>query len=277
MSERRAIRLFQDLTEEEKEARRKRAFDMTKDNPENMSYWFPKIEASTTRKASILQVPETKVVQLDFPTWEWLTSDNYTEEAISSFNELLLEQLSGFLDGKKLFMKSGVFSDKFVFYKTIINADRTTNIGHNFLDIYYNSMILGASNTSEVVFREFIESKESVGHIYRGMPLQTEFRVFYNFDEKKAVGVANYWYPELMEKALRNEDLSTYQDSKDKIISEYENEKEYLIKQVEIFMDGCEGLSGSWSIDVMKNEDDYWIIDMARMEVSALVDVMEKL
>ncbi len=277
MSERRAIRLFQDVSEEEREARRKRSFNMTKENPENMSYWLPKIEASTTRKDSILQVPETKVVQLDFPTWDWLTSDNYTEESISSFNEFLLQQLSGFLDDKKLFMKSGVFSDKFCFFKTIIDADRNTNVGANFLDIYYNSMILGASNTSEVVFREFIDTKEYRFNIYHGMPLHTEFRVFYDFDEKKAVGVANYWHPEYMEKSLRMADFLIYQASKDEIISEYNNEKKNVISQVEIFMDGCEGLTGSWSIDVMKNGDDYWIIDMARMEVSALVDVMEKL
>lgn len=267
---------MREMSEEELKKRARRNFEISKKNPENMSYWLPKIQDSTTKTNSILKLPLTKIVQLDFPTWHWLRSDNYTDEKVKEFNDSLVRSIEGFLEGEELFMKTGIFSDKFCFYKTIIDHDRQ-KIGSNFLDMYYNSMIVGAHNTSEVVFREFVDSKENVPMIYRVMPLHTEFRVFYDYDEKKTVGVSNYWHPEIMENGLHDEkDRVNYSMVKDKLVVEYEEHKAFVIKEVEKFMQGCSGLMGRWSVDVMKNGDDYWLIDMARMERSALLEVMEE-
>lgn len=51
--------------------------------------------------------------------------------------------------------------------------------------------------------------------------------------------------------------------------------KEFIVAEISRAMRDVQGLSGKWSIDVMKNSDEYWLIDMARMEYSALVNVME--
>ncbi|MCJ7843619.1 hypothetical protein MUB24_22660 [Lederbergia sp. NSJ-179] len=270
-------KMFLPESEEEIETRRRKNFELSKLNPENMSYWFPKIESSTTKDNSILQIPITRIIQMDYSTWTWLRSDDYSDNNVKVFNDVLLGKIQDFMDGKKLFMKTGIFSDKFVFDKTIVEDKNREEVGRYFLDIYYNSMVVGADTTSEIVFREYIEDKEELPTIYYGMPLHTEFRVFYDFDEKKSVGVANYWHPDVMEIGLYNKkDQTVYSHEKDRIVKEYRENKEMVVSEVEKYMDGCSGLSGRWSVDVMKNAEDYWIIDMARMERSALVDMMEE-
>lgn len=264
------------MNEKEYKDRQRANYEYSKVNPENMSYWLPKILSSSTKDTSSLFIPETKIFQLSYSTWRWLRSDNYSEEQIAEFDKLLKKEIDNFLEGKRLFMKTGVFSDKFYFPHTTIDAERKNNIGQQLLNIYYNSLIVGAANTSEVAFREFVESKEDVPAIYRGMLLHTEFRVFYDFDKKRAVGVSNYWHPSIMENGLYDKkDQYNYGQAKDKLLTEYDQYKETVIQEVEKFMSGCNELKGAWSVDVMKNGEEYWLIDMARMERSALVDVME--
>ena len=250
-------------------------YEASKVNPENMSYWLTKIEASTTKGQSILQVPATKIVEIPYEWWKWLQSDNYTDEKTKEFNDFLLEGMGSFVPDKTLFMKTGIFSNKFDFRLTVVE-DRE-NIGNQFLDIYYASMCLGPDNTNEAVFREMVADTEGRETIYNGMPLHTEFRVFYDFDAKEIVGVANYWHPDEMNRYLSPEDKLNYNKEEEKIVSDFDNHKKEVAEEVKKFMDGVTDLSGKWSVDVMKNGEDFWLIDMARMERSALVKQMESL
>lgn len=262
------------MSEEAVDKRNRKSFSEDQENLENMSYWLPKIQASKTSNNSILKIPKTRIVPLDFDMWYWLRSDYYTPLKIAELNDYLLSNIESFLDEEKvLFMKTGIFSNKFSFDSTII--EDATTIGGKLLDIYYTSMMVGADHTSEVVFRQMVEDKENRLKIYSGMPLHTEFRVFYDFDSKYVIGVANYWHPEIMESNLKDDDLLTYQQEKEKIISDYIKHKHEVAKEVKIFMDGTTDLKGKWSIDVMKNDEDFWLIDMARMERSALISEME--
>jgi hypothetical protein len=261
------------LSQEEMNERLKQLYQLAGENPENMSYWLPKIQESTTKEQSQLKIPETKIIKIDFEFWKWLRSDHYTEDKIRWFNDFLVEKLGNFLEGETLFMKTGIFSDKFSFYHAVVK-DRS-KIGQQFLEMYYNSMLLGADLTNEAVFRQMIHDKEGRKQIYEGMPLHTEFRVFYDFDHQKVIGISNYWHPELMEKYLRNIDLLHYVDEREQLISDFNEYKEKIIKEVNLFMKGCRRLKGKWSVDVMKNGEDFWLIDMARMEMSALVEQME--
>lgn len=260
------------LTKEELKTRKISRYKEAQENPENMSYWFPKLKETND---SVLKLPKTEIVQLDFETWDWLNSDSYTEDKIQGFNQFLLKEIEETLTEKKtLFMKTGIFSNKFNFAMTVIGNKET--IGRQLLGIYYESMMLGADNTAEVVFREMIPDKEGRKKIYNGMPLHTEFRVFYDFDEKKIVGVANYWHPDVMIKSLRGDDLQAYESEMGKIKNDYEINKSRITNEVKKFMSACEGLSGKWSIDIMKNGNDLWLIDMARMEKSALANQIER-
>lgn len=262
-----------DMTEEGIKKRHLELYNNSKINLENMSYWFPKISKANINGYSSLKLPLTKIIQLDFENWNWLRTDNYTEEAVYSFNNYLLKELGDFYKDEPLFMKTGIFSNKFDFKCTFI--DNPSTIGRKFLDMFYTSMVYGADNTAEVVFRTLIKDIDNKPTIYNGMPLKTEYRVFYDFDVKDSVGVSNYWHPDLMEINLKGLDKEIYLKEKDNLVSEYESHKLSVVNEVIVFMESCEGLTGKWSIDVMKNGDDYWLIDMARMNRSGLVSEME--
>lgn len=262
-------------TDEELEKEYQENYERYKETPENMSYWLPKLQESPTRHQSCLKVPETKTVTLSYEWWEWLHRDKYTKEKINEFNRYMQELLGDFQKGKRVFMETGVFSNKFSFNTAVIE-DRD-NVGKQFLDMYYTSLVFGANETNEVVFREMVEDKEDRHTIYQGMPLHTEFRVFYDYDTHKAVGVSNYWHPDVMKRMQSDKDKESYSMEQDRIIKEYEEYKQDVVKQVELFMKGCTTLTGRWSVDVMKNDTDFWLIDMARMERSALLERMEEL
>lgn len=263
-----------DMSPEGIQKRLMESYERSKENLENMSYWLPKIANSTIKGLSVLQIPETKIIPLDFDWWRWLRSDRYTPEKIKEFNDYLVNELGNFRMGESLFMKTGIFSNKFTFSTTTIEDNKT--IGDKYLAMFYQSMMVGADNTAEVVFRQNVKDSEHRNTIYDGMPLRTEFRVFYDFDTHENVGVANYWHPEELNGYLKEEDKQSYAKGKEIILKDYERFKVYVAEQVKIFMEGCSGLTGKWSVDVMKNGQDYWLIDMARMERSALVNRLEE-
>jgi len=62
---------------------------------------------------------------------------------------------------------------------------------------------------------------------------------------------------------------------KEKLMSRYEENKELVMNEVRKLLDKC-NLTGQWSIDVMQNGDDFWLIDMARATESALVECVPK-
>jgi hypothetical protein len=278
MSKLKAINILDSFltTPEEAEKRKDQFFIDCQNNLENMSYWLPKLEALPTLSESSLKIPKTKIIPLTKEWWDWSRSDSYSPEKVIEFGKYLLDELENFLPNQTLFMKTGVFSNKFDFKHTVIN-DRE-NLGNHFLDIFYPSMMFGADLTAEVVFREMIENTVHRPTIYEGMPLHTEFRVFYSFDKKEVLGIANYWNPEVMKKGLHDpKDSETYESIKEEILSDYEKYKIEVATMVEnLFSEGCE-LAGQWSVDIMKNGEDFWLIDMARMQKSALVGQMEKL
>lgn len=272
IDKKKVLNLFS-MTKEEEAKRMDEAFTYSCHNPENMSYWLPEILTSPTAAQSSLQIPETKIIPFSREQWEWLRSDNYTPEAIESMNAFFIEQLRGFAEGETLFMKTGIFSNKFDFETTLVK-DRQ-KIAKQFLRIFYDSMMVGAERTNEAVFRKYITAKEDRETIYNGMPLRTELRVFYDFEEHEVLGVSNYWHPEIMNANLKGEDKETYRREESKIVFDFNLYKQKVMAEVHQFMQGVSGLQGKWSVDIMMVGQELWLIDMARMEKSALVKQME--
>ena len=262
-------------TQDEMRARLKEKYEDNRMTVENMSFWFPKVQDSLTRAQSVLRMPATKTATLSFEWFEWLSSDAYTDEKRAEFHDYMTGLLGDFEQGRPIFMKTGVFSDKFNFFNCAV-YDRS-KVGDNYLNIFYTAMLFGANASSEVVFREFVEDEEQVPSIYNGMPLHTEFRVFYDFDKREVVGVANYWHPDEMRGRLHGSDPLFYEQGVVKIEEEYAQMKGWVCQEVNDLMAGVSGIEGRWSVDVMKNGRDFWLIDMARMERSALVNRMEPL
>ena len=248
-------------TLEEIEQMKMDAYERAKQNKVNMSYWLPFIEDLG------FNIPETIIIPLDRERFNWLRSDSYSSVAINEFTEFLKSEIQkhNFDTNRKLFIKSGIFSNKFNF--RTCKVDDIDRIGKQFLELYYASMIFGADNTAELVVREFIESEESKGKIYEGMPLNTEFRVFYDFDNFEVMGIFNYWDTEVMFNHLSGKDLLVFKEKYKEIEEDYEKSKELVLEEVSTKLKYCK-LKGKWSIDFMKAYDKLYLIDMALAEQS---------
>lgn len=267
-------------------------YEMLSMNPISMGYWFPTLQKAVNNQ-SFFKVPATKIVKVPLPILQ-LTRMEY-----SSLNPTTLAIVDNWCkkvfeldENKTYFIKTGTYSSKFDFRNAKVTTPKEVNeIGQYLLFIHHQALqmagyhngpcIYGVSTTNEWVVREYIEDKENLPCIYHGMPLHTEYRVFVDFDEKEILGTYLYWDSDLMKQRFtKGSDADTADMKHDYII--YCKEEERLqntfnknkdkvtlnIAKLIFDMD----LPGQWSIDIMQNGDDFWIIDMAEAYNSALVD-----
>lgn len=228
-----------------------------RNNPNSMSYWLPKFENKG------FNIPETIIIPLTEEWLDWLISDSYKPEKIKEFTEWINGKIdiSGFNTNRELFMKTGNFSNKFVF--KFPHLKNTENIGEQFLNVFYGGMCVGCEICPEICIREFIHTDYERKSIYRGMKLNTEFRVFYDFDKKKIVGIFNYWDRDTMQKNLYDEeDLESFNTCIDDIEKDIETLSPVLSEMLEKNMPKV-SLSGIWSVDFMWDGHKFWLIDAA--------------
>lgn len=299
-------------TEEEMAKISREHYENNRLNPNNFSFWFtPMSEALKTE----FKVPKSLVMEYPFELREKIRQDRHkiTPEIIKELEQFVFQNEEVKALNKQtqhFFIKTGVFSNKFDFNGSC-NLQDWDNLFEQIYALEYMAMVYSANYSNELVIREFIADVENRKTIYNGMPLRTEFRVFYDFNEGKVLGVANYWHPEEMIKALipysvRSifseitdvneqrklkkqllakldnydkqgfEEYFAYLDTKDLIVQEYEALKVVVASKVAKAFDENEcPLKGQWSIDIMKNGDDFYFIDAAVMSQSALVDRMD--
>ena len=253
-------------TREELEKIVKDRFENSLKNVNELSFWYPKIEVIG------FKTPMTLIKKLTFEEFKWLGSDSYSPEKIEEFNQ----NLNIFLDEnhwdktKDLFVKSGLCSNKFVFKFPYVKAEEIKEkLGEHALNVYYGGMC-GELYSTEIVFREFLHTnvKEK---IYIGMPLNEEYRVFYDFDKKQIIGIFNYWDPESMKKGLYGEDLITFSRYENVINERFERNKERVLMECKNNLPKAD-LTGRWSIDFMMVEDELYLIDCATAEKSYYYD-----
>lgn len=70
-------------------------------------------------------------------------------------------------------------------------------------------------------------------------------------------------------------DYITYSAHEKTLMERYEANKEQIIREVEKLLPDLE-LDGQWSLDIMQNGDDFYLIDMALADNSALSDCVPK-
>ena len=232
-----------------------------------------------------------------------IRKDKVDPKVMKELNDLLVDTFK-LEKGKTYFIKTGIFSNKFDF-KTAKVTD-IDKIMEQYLDIHYAGLMVGAYTTSEIVIREYIEPVEDVTTIYNGMPLRTEFRVFVDIqgEDSKVLGSANYWHPEEMHKISENyeqikkltleqmnqqldtikefegnhpslnrhRDLIHYLLVEKDMEESFNKHKSFVEQEVLTIAKNIKSdtLNGQWSLDVMKNGDDFYVIDAARMHKSAL-------
>lgn len=263
---------------------KKKAIEIKKKNPLNFSVWNPPMEKMLENNQKI------KTIHSHF----FFLTPNLLED-IYEGKENNKEEFFGmipeeWMKKKNVFMRTGTFSNKFQFDQPHIKNMKESAY-ESYMNIAYQALMVGADQPIEVVLREFIENKGNRPTIYHGMPLNTEFRFFYDFDKEDFLGVANYWHPELMIPGLEknsmyddeaSKDLKTYKGIMDTIIKEFEEDKKSLAESLKVSLlnnkeENGYKFNGVWSIDIMKSGEEYYFIDMAIGSRSALINQIEEI
>lgn len=266
-------------------------------NKNAMGYWFPALKTAVDGQ-DFFRVPETKIVKVPMPVLQLTRCFDY-----GSINPVTKDIVNrwcmkafGLDVTKTYFVKTGTFSSKFDFRNAKVTGEKEVReLGEYLLflscqavamcSIFSGHPTYGVSTTNEWVVREYIEDKENNPTIYKGMPLHTEYRFFVDSDTKQILGVSPYWRPDVMKQRFgHSPDSDSPHNYHDYII--YSMHEPVLMKRYEDNVDRVREnllhiventvLTGQWSMDVMQNGDDFYIIDMATADVSALNDCVPK-
>ncbi len=241
-----------------------------RENPNNMSFWLPKFEDRG------FYIPRTVIIPLTEKWLKWLCSDHYELERIDEFTAWIIGKLNDihFNIQGDWFVKTGNFSNKFCF--RFCHLKELKNIGRQFLDVFYGGMCVGCEISPEICVREFIHTDYQRPSIYEGMKLNTEFRVFYNFENKRIAGIFNYWDRETMQNHLYSpKELANFNSCIDEIEKDFYNLRDDLAEHVSEKMADVP-LHGIWSVDFLWDGDKFWLIDAAIGSQSYYFDKLQK-
>ena len=259
-------------------------------NINQMGYWLPKVA-----EISPFKIPDTKIMKVPLSLLQLGRVFEYNELTPTTFkiiNEYCKKVFELDLNGT-YFIKNGVFSSKFDFRNAkVTTPQEVAELGQYLFYIHQqacqmasllnNKSIYGCGTTNEWIVREYIESpvKET---IYMGLPLNTEYRIFVDFDKKTILSDNQYWNKEVMNKRFeenRNShdihDVITYNMASERLEKTY-NENIGKVKEMmqELLNNNIE-MTGQWSVDIMQVKNDFYLIDMALAENSFYYDSVPK-
>lgn len=265
-------------------------------NRNSIGHWFPRL-VEGTQKQDFFKIPDTTIIKVPLPMLQLsrLEYESMTPTTLRIVDRFCQEAFK--LDEtKEYFIKTGTFSSKYDFRNAHVwKRKEVKELGEYLLFIQNQTVRMasllstphtyGAGTTNEWVVREFIRDVEDNPFIYKGLSLHTEYRVFVDFDTKKVLGIANYWDPQIMRKRFGHEadadsphnvhDYIVYDMHEPIISSRYKKNKELVTRKIEELIPHV-SLTGQWSIDVMQNGTDFYIIDMALAANSALNECVPK-
>lgn len=247
-------------------------------NLNSMSHWFPQLVDANIGK-DFFKIPKTTIAKLPVPLlqltrFDYMSLTPTTKEIVNRW----AFKTFGLIPEGDYFVKTGTYSSKFDFRNCRVFEEAEINeLGEYLLFIHFAALqmasplnkpiIYGVSTTNEWVVREFVKDKEDNPTIYKGLPLHTEYRVFVDSDEKKVLGMIPYWEPELMKKRFAEHrdghdvhDEIVFHAYEEKLMSRYNENKNVVLQHIEELIPDL-NLSGQWSIDIMQNGDDFWLID----------------
>lgn len=256
-------------------------------NQNSMGHWLPQLVKANNAAEHEFSIPDTKIMTvplslLQLTRMEYMSLTETTKMIVDKFCEKAFE----LNPDKSYFIKTGTYSSKYDFRNCKVSgADEVRTIGEYLLFIHFQALqmasplskpcIYGASTTNEWVVRKYIPDAENCMTIYNGLPLHTEYRVFIDCDRDEVLGMANYWDRNVMEKRFAEKrnvndvhDDITFKASVDKIEKRYEKNRDMVREKIEKLLPYLD-LRGQWSLDVMQNGDDFYLIDMSVAERSA--------
>lgn len=258
-------------------------------NPNSMGFWLPKL-VNACMGQDYFKIPATTVAKVPMSLLQ-LTRQEYGEmtKITLAIVDKWAHEAFALNDDKEYFIKTGTYSSKFDFRNAYVHGPKEVReLGEYLLFIHYQALqmasplctpcIYGVSTTNEWVVREFIQDKENNPCIYKGLPLHTEYRVFVDCDWDEVIGITPYWEPETMKKRFgHSEDSNSphqihdyviYLAHEEVLMGRYHKNKDAVVENIKSILPNLD-LHGQWSIDIMQNGDDFWIIDMALAENSA--------
>lgn len=271
-----------DIPEDSKIITTEELFDESKSNPNNFSAWAPQL-------AGRFKSPESYKVPLTLEWFDWLLSDNYTDKKTTEFGRYLQTELKKVkpLIAAPLFLKTETFSNKFSFENCLVNdCDLAIcfALGKKALSIFYGGLC-GDRLDCGFIFRKFIDFGNDLEKIYGGMPLHTEFRAFYDFDDKHLLGVRPYWDSKIMMESLLqgkqygDTDYIAFEHAMPRLEKDYCANKQRVADLIEENLRTFEGRPSNeysnavWSLDFMLDtNDELWFIDAANATQSAFYD-----
>lgn len=249
-------------TQEEMKQMHENYLNHLRSNPNNLSFWFPKIKDVTG-----FGIPETTVIPVpDEVIPAFCLEQDGDEEKVARFVHDSVMPIVDAMYGLP-FIKNGCYSKKFDFKACCPDDAKEETILKCIKDIQYDALCWkNSAGLSEIVIRERILSPEGAPAIYNGMPLNPEFRLFYDFDQNIPLYVVNYWDRDYCQEAIsRNaKDGEAYEKRYPSLLQEYCRAVPYVFKLAIEGLQKVEGLSGIWSVDVMLDSNGVpWLIDMA--------------
>ena len=266
-------------------------------NKNSMGFWLPRM-LTATLKSGTLRIPKTTIVKIP-TTMLQLTRCEYQELTCTTRDIVNMYSMEAFnLDeAKDYFIKTGTYSSKYDFRNARVHEPKEVKeLGEYLLYIHYQALCMahydakpsfyGVSTTDEWVVREYIEDKENNPSIYKGLPLHTEYRVFVDFNTKEVIGISPYWEPNLMKDRFicysdsdsphQVHDYIIFQSHQKVLMDRYDKNKEKVLNYVKDILNNNDSMEGQWSIDIMQNGDEFYLIDMSLAENSALYDCVPK-
>lgn len=272
-------------------------YELLNHDPNTMSNWLFAIKEGVDQ-TNFFKIPRTRIIKVPLALLQSTRVYDFRE-----LSPLSLEVINRFacrvfdLDLEKdYFIKTGTFSSKFDFRNAkVTKGQEVSELGsylwyiqsqaNQMASPLNNKVIYGVSSNNEWVVREFIEDKEDNPTIYNGLPLHTEYRVFVDFDTEEIIGISPYWHPEVMKEHFldlgslndvqKQHDYINYSNHEETLMKRYEENKDLVVSEISKLLKDCR-LKGQWSIDVMQNGSNFWLIDMARASESALSECVPK-
>ena len=271
-------------------------YEMLSSNPNSMGYWLPLI-APSVKSEEFFKIPDTKIIKVPLPLLQLTRTDE-----LSTLTPATIKILDDFSykafelePDKEYFVKTGTFSSKYDFRNAHIHEPKEVNeLGEYLFFLSHQAVMLaspltspsiyGASTTNEWVVRHYIKDMENNPCIYEGMPLHTEYRVFVDFDNKEVLGIHPYWDSKVMKERFEDKsDSDTAKMMHDSVIfrmhedvlqKRYNDNKDKVVKHIQGVVNDTVGLKGQWSVDVMQNGNDFYLIDMALAQDSAFYQIV---
>lgn len=265
-------------------------YEILSTNPTSIGNWFPGL-VHAVQNQDFFKIPKTKIMKVPLTLLQ-LTRQDYgalTPSTIKILNEFCFKAFE--LDETQdYFIKTGTYSSKFDFRNAHVQgAKEVRELGQYLLFIHFQALqmasplskpcIYGVSTTNEWVVREYIQNSQNLPEIYKGLPLRTEYRIFVDFNDNTIIGTNPYWDPDVMLQRFGHEpdadsphqvhDYIIYKSQAGRLMDEYNANIENIKAKLQPMLIDF-GLTGQWSVDIMQDGNDFYIIDMATAETSAL-------